>query len=437
MALARWLFVGLLGVALGASAARAAPEGEAKQRPPFEIKRARKSPLHASLLMAPRDATESVLLVAFHAGADDDGALPGLTRLAQLSLLFASRTDDGARLLRDVYQAGGALLVETGAREAVFVLRAPRARFDELASRLLRMTLKPKLSELSFEETRARALVDQLPAGSEEDLRAFFRARLLAEARREGGAFDVHPYGTDASLRAIPFEAVSRHVSSKLVPSNATVILAGAFSTARLSRVVVRAPSRAKASGGGAEPLTPEIALLTLKRWSPHDLRVQTLLVEAKDPQDAAAVRLLAALIEERVRRRLGALGVSERVRVIPSIRGFCPFLLVTVAMPSTGTVAIEPILRQELDGLAAGRFYEGEFDRNRAFALAEMRRVDQSPEALARALLAEATGARWHDAEVADKLASLSQAEFVTRVSRWLSPKRSFHSVLGPRQGR
>lgn len=399
---------------------------------PFEVTVDEGAPDRARTVLAPRAAEDAVMVVSFAVGSVDDGIKSGLTRLTQHMLVDGNARERGGALRRDLYAAAADLEITTEVRRSTFRLRAPKAAFPALAERLLEALFRPKLDEKQLPRMKRLTRNDELVPGGREDAVSFLAGSLLmAEGGGEAGAdYSNSPYGDADVIARLTFADVEEHARWKLTPANATVTFTGAFDGGRLARKV------ASYQGGERRPLArPDVTQylpLAFDRASPRELYLQAHVVTLETPEQAAAARLLAALLEERLANVLRKKGVSHRLEAYVLRREWLDLLVVEVPITAGRGDGVDVELRSLLGALRDGSFAPGEFERNRAYALTQIARDDEDPARLASAL--DAAGrATWHGEEVRAALEGMAQAVFLANARAWLDDKRTVRVTLAP----
>lgn len=375
---------------------------------------------------ASRAAPDAVMIVSFPVGSVDDGIQSGLTRLSQHMLLDGNAGEAAGALRRDLYAAAAEIEITTEVRRSTFRLRAPRASFDALAGRLLQLLFQPKLDKRQLARCKQLTLNDELPPGGRAHMLSFLAGSvIMTEGGGASGAdFTNEPYGDDEVIPTLRFDDVERHVTEKLTPANATIILAGRFDASRMERAI-----RTYQGGSRRAPQRPDVKPYLPLRFegrAPNEVYVQAHVVTLDSAEKAAAARLLAAILEERMQARLRKQGVSYALDAYVVRREWLDLLIIEVPVAPGVGVALETELRSMLGGVRDGTFLPGEFDRNKRFALAEMQRDDGDPARLADALLDSAGRISWHADEVRASLDSMAQAVFLAHARAWLDDKNT-----------
>ena len=346
----------------------------------------RLSARHPLVILAPRpEAKRAALVVRFHSGAVDDGERPGLTRVAQHTLLEASREVRYRDLVRQVIGADATLDLDTGLAECTFTLEAGRGDFDRLA-----------------------ALVVDDPA------------------------FGNRPTGTEAGVEAIVLDDVRRQLAGPLTPANATVVLAGGFNVASARRTLARL------SGGKAiDRAPPQITTpFSLQIPSRREVYLVAYRTSYETPEQVAVARLATALMEERIFWFFRDRGVGYSQSVEPIRRTWTNLFLVTLPARDPAGIPLIPLLEDEMAAVRDGRFSDADFARNRAWVLASMERTDAEPLALASAL-ADGNGAVWFGPDVTQALQRLDREGFVKGAAQLLNEPSSVRILYWPQASR
>jgi predicted Zn-dependent peptidase len=410
---AAWLLAGLVAAAVSAAPVRAGPTPPALE-PVEEVPTGRGRP---RILLAPRAGEVAVLRVTFDVGSMDDGSSPGLTRLAQYALLEANRQVSPDELGREVWASGGRLEILTGQRTCAFVLVASRRDFGRLARRLLPALFAPRLDPDLLPAAVARAVLD---VGEDHDL-----LTLLTGLGAEGRGWRTHPpHGRRAILESIELDEVSAHLARSFTPARAEVVVTGAFARSEVLPLLGR-------YRGGAPVALERLALDWGQERRPGAREYHLLAFPLRLPgaREAAAARVLAALIEDSLWRGLRGAGLaySFDARVVHT-RWLDALAVLVPAHASDGT-DLGATIRGGIERIRAGRFADAELEQARDEVLADLAATDASPERLAEAL-AEG-GTSWQGPTVAEAVAALRRAELLTPAQEWLY--RSFHLYVGP----
>lgn len=397
----------------------AAPPARAE----FEVEVIHDGPDRPRLLLAPRPAETSTLVLRFETGSVDDGGLSGLTRLSQAALLAANQRLDRAALFLELHAAAATLRMETGPRSCQFVLTAPKASFWPLARRLIEAVLAPRLLPAALPGAAARAIHEALPERREADL-----AALVAATAFTDGRYRNRPEGDRQVIETLGAEDVQDHLAAHFAPAHATVVLAGTFPRAEALGVLRRFRGGQPREVERPALVVPIQASLVGRRL----VNVTAFRLPLHGPRDAAAARLLAAVLEGELTRtfRDAGVGYGSVVAVAPA-----PWLdLLVVALPAQDPAGVD--LRKQLqlaiERVRRGRPDEATVARDRAAALAGLRRTDRDPEALALALADG--GEAWHGPAVAQALASPG-APGLGGAADWLDPAGAIEITFGGRR--
>ncbi len=365
-----------------------------------------------AILLAPRAGTTATLAIRFATGSVDDGdGRSGLTRVAQHALLAANGAVDLEGLTVALHAAGARLSVWTGLRECAFVLTATARDFPSLASALARGVLAPRLDRRRFRIAVERALHDVREPGRGSDL-AVHLASLIVEDLR----YRNEPFGDREQIELLEPEDVEAVLGARLSAANATIVVAGAFERGAIAPALraIRGGTRAGSQAAAAVP-----APLTARSPTDQPISIVAVPFAPRTPRDAAATRVLVALLEDELWRTLRGPGVAYTFAVAPLRSSWLDLLLVVVPAPaSPGDV--RAALDRALEDVRLGQFDGASFARARSAALARLRGADGEPEALAAELLAGGPG--WHGPEVETALADLARGPFQQAVGPWLA---------------
>jgi predicted Zn-dependent peptidase len=368
---------------------------------PFGYETSRASPRHPALVLAPRPGSRAVLVVRFDAGAVEDGDAPGKTRLAQHALLLANRRASYADLVRELFAADGSLRVETGLREARFVLEADAAGFDRLAATLLDALLAPELDPARFGRARERAINDERDSTGRKGF-----IGLLAPKAIDDWRYGSPPYGERQILENLTLEEVRRHLAGPLSPANATIVVAGAFDARR-----IRAAAARHAGGTRVELAPPRLATrFSVRIPARREVYLVAFPTAFDSPARTASARIAAAILSERLHHALRDRGVGYSESVFAEHRRWVELLFVALPAHEPKDVPLGALVDEEVDAIREARFDDASLERNRAAVLAELEAIDRDPEALAQTL-ADAPWQAWYGKEVAARVRDLDRA--------------------------
>jgi predicted Zn-dependent peptidase len=409
----------ILAVALAAATtlAAAAPA-------PYSYETTRASPRHPTLVLAPRPGHRATLVVRFDAGVVEDGEAPGKTRLTQHALLLANRRCAYADLMREVFAADGSLHVETGLREARFVLEADARGFERLATTLLEALLAPDLDPFRFQRARERAFNDERDSTGRRGFLGMLAPKVVDDHR-----YGNPPFGDRHALENVTLEDVRRHLAGPLSPANATVVVAGAFEP-RLLR------SAAARHGGGARadlPAPPLATPFSLQIPAAREVYLVAYPTRFDAPERAATARLAAALLSERLHRTLRDRGVGYSEAVFPDHRRWVDLFFVALPSHEPRDVPLGTLVDEEVSAVRDATFDDATLERGRAAVLAELEAVDREPEALARTLADDPTRT-WYGPELAARVRELDRAALASHLRALLSDERAIRILYSPR---
>jgi len=390
---------------------------------PLDVETPLVDPGQPRLLLARRPGQTATVRITFTAGAVDDGGRKGLTRLGQHALLAANRRVDFEALLLGVHASAGELTVETRQRDCAFSLTADRRDFGPLARQLLTAVLSPQLDAARFPSAQARAMRDGLQQGGGQDF-----LTLVAALAVEDGRYRNEPYGDRDSLEALTFQDVAAHVRDRLAPANATIVVTGAFDREELLRM-------AHGFGGGrAIPVArPTLGVpFRTRKLASSELYILGYQVRYETPRDAAVARLATALIDGELWRRFRQAGLGYSYTVTPLRSAWLDLLVLLVPASDPSALDLSGYLLETVERVREGRYDDGQLERARRAALADLVAIDRDPGAMAHAL-AEG-GAGWHGRAVAEELRSLDREALGTVLRGWFTTEHSLSVYMGPR---
>jgi predicted Zn-dependent peptidase len=369
------------------------------------------------VVLAPRDAPRSALVVAFTAGSVDDDDAAGLTRLTQRALLEANRPAY-EQLSLALYRANATLQVETGFRECSFTLSAPGDHLEHLAATLLPMIFAPRFDPAAFAASVERTRSDQRDPGRPDANVALLASTVISDAR-----YKNEPYGDAGAIETLGLSDVRAHAARALAPANATVVFAGRFDPARARRLVAR---YAGGERRGAERIPLELPLET-SVGSRSEIHVYGWSVPLAHERDAAALHLLADLLERRVERRVRALGIAYSATAVQWHAELDHLLFLSVPVRQGEEQTAVPVLTGAITALRDETPPPEEVERSRAAVRERLRALDANPVLLAEALAAPGGTAR-HARGVLAALETLSGAELRDLAAAWLSDASRVH---------
>lgn len=370
------------------------------------------------VLLAPRAGEVAVLQVTFDVGSMDDASSPGLTRFSQYALLEANRQLSFEALAREVWASDGRLEVVTGHRTCAFTLVASRRDFGRLVRQLVPALLAPRLDAAGLPAAAARAVLD---VGEDRDL-----VSALVDLGSEDREWHTHPpHGRRPVLESLELDEVRAHVERFFVPARAQVVVAGAFDRREVLPLLRR-------FRGGAPARLERLELDHghVRRGSPRELHLLAFPLRLAGAREAAAARLLAALIEDALWRELREKGFaySFEVKVIRS--PWLDALAVLVPAHASDERDLGATLQAILESIRTGGFTDPQLEQARAAAEVELAAADADPERLASALASGGTA--WHGPAVSEALAALDRGGLLAPARGWL--ERSLYLYMGPR---
>lgn len=384
---------------------------------PFEVQSFRPSDRHPLLLLAPRDESRSTLTVIFDVGAVDDGLEHGLTRVSQHVLLHANSRIDYPKLVLSAYGAAAAFDMHTGLHESRFTLTAPAGEFDALARTLLTALLSPRLEPRRYEAALERAGNDAQPLDPDVWLELLLVRTLLDERRYKDTAL-----GSMAKIDGMPLETVREHLSRLMAPCNATIIATGRFNAKALRALVSGARG-----GVPQKPPRPKLKL-PFKRRAPAPREVQVLAypIRIETPHHAAAARVLASLLEERLVQRFRGAGVGYGFASEPLFTTTLDALALILPAEEKSGIDLGPFLREEVRAVSEGQLEPGAFERNQQATLIRLRLADREPPRVAAELRAARQRPAWYGPELPAALSALTPETLREVASSWLREESS-----------
>ncbi|MHB8878428.1 MAG: insulinase family protein [Myxococcaceae bacterium] len=375
------------------------------------------------VVLAPRGGAVATLIVTFHTGTCDDGEGNGLTLLSQYALLDANRRKSNAALQEQLFASAASLTVETGQRECSFTLEAASSEFPALARDLLKMLLAPQLDANRFGAVLRHARTE---SGHRNET-AWFLATLAPVLT--GDASFMHPATLNPTLLDLyEFDQVRKHVAKRFQPGNATIVIAGGFDAKALKREVMAY------SGGSRDLFTASKVQVPIRKEIPSGVEAHVLGYSWDRPEaaTAAAERVLASALEEKLTSRLREAGVAYSVVVQPLQESWIKGLLVVVpAHDDASGLNLEPELAKAIGAFAAGDLDEDTFARARSKEIALQTLIDGEAGPLARQLSnSEGTGS---PDELLKRLDELTRHSLTAHAVQLLDLSRRFYFKFDP----
>lgn len=385
---------------------------------PFEVERFRPSPRHPLLLLAPREASRSTLTVVFDMGVVDENYENGLTRVSQQALLHANARATYEKLATSFYRSAATLELRTGLHESAFTLTAPPGEFDALVRTLLSSLLSPRLEPRRFKAAVERTQRDPQPVDQDNWLEVLLARGLFEDAR-----YRDPQLGSVEKLEDVEPQRVRQYLSNWLAPCNATIIATGRFDAQALRKQVEGF------QGGIPHKVTPPKLVLPFERKVPAAREVQVFAypVGIETVRQAAAARLLASLLEERLFNRFRAAGVgygfaSEPV-LTPAIDVFA------LILPAAGSgLDLGRYLREEVRAVCSGKLEPGSFERNQQATLHRLQLAETDPVQVTGQLRLARHRPAWYGPELPAALEALTPESLAEVASAWLRDESSIH---------
>jgi predicted Zn-dependent peptidase len=384
---------------------------------PFEVERFQPSPKHPLLLLAPREANRSTLTIVFNVGAVDDKLVNGLTRVSQHALLHANSRGSYESLVTALYGAAATLELRTGLHESRFTLTASPQDFDALARTLLTSVLSPKLDPRRFDATLERAKHDSQPLDPEGWLELLLARTLIEDSR-----YKDPNIGSLYNAEGIPLDAVREHVSRMLAPCNATVIVTGRFNEKALRKLV-----SGFRGGVSVEHPRPKLKLPYQRRaLASREVQVLAYPLPIQTPREAAAARVLASLLEERLHQQLRNAAVGYSFSSAPLLTPRLDALALVLPAAEGSGIDLGPLLREEMQAVLQGQLEPGTFERHQQSTLVRLRLADRDPRRVAEELRSARQRPAWYGPELPTHIQSLTPEALREVASAWLSEESS-----------
>jgi predicted Zn-dependent peptidase len=386
---------------------------------PFEVESFRPSPEHPLLLLAPREASRSTLTIVFDVGAVDDNFENGLTRVSQQALLHANARTTYEKLALSLYKSAATLELKTGLHESRFTLTAPPEEFDALARSLLTAVLSPKFEPRLFEATVDRTQRVEQPLEQENWLEL-----LLARALLEDPRYQNPHLGSVEKLEDLEPQRVRQYLSQWLAPRNATLIATGRFDAQALRKLV------AGFHGGIPRRLGPPKLSLPFEREVPAGRQVHVFAypLRIESAHHAAAARVLASLLEERLYNRFRNAGVGYGFSSEPLLTpALDVFALILPASERSG-LDLGRFLREEVRAVREGKLTPGSFERHRQATLNRLRLADVDPRKVAEELRLARHRPGWYGADLPTSIESLTPESLSAVASGWFRDESAIH---------
>lgn len=378
-----------------------------------------------AVLLAPRAGPHAALVIRFDVGAaddvDEDGPAPGLTHLTQIAMLRANARLDYVGLVKELFEANGAIRIETGIESCEFSLDAAAADFDRLAARLLDALLGPGVQAgAPFERARENALHDR-----REGRGGAFLSE-LAHLTVSDPAYGGPPHGDRATLERLTSGQVRAHAARWFTPAAATVAFAGAFDVQAARAVARRWRGGARRARGSPSVSTPFAVA------SPGARELYLLAHRAPSPPSAAAW-VLAAVLEERLQERFRASGISyaQGVEVLeePWLQG----LLLVLPTAAKGPEArVAPEAERALQELREGGVSAEDVERNKGYLLGGLARMENDPVAMARELARARRGLPFGPARAA-AIAAVDREAVASAAKELFAEREAIRILLTP----
>lgn len=348
--------------------------------------------LELVVLPLPGATWSSLRLVVRAGGASDPHGHGGLAHLVEHLALEGSHDEDGRRLADDARQAGARLNAHTTPDLTKYELDAPAETFPALAERLLRIVTSPAWERAGIAAERGVIETEMGFHGAEGLLSLVDRAVFPAPVQ-------AGPLGGSAESRAdLDLDDVASFFATRYLPSNLTIVFAGAVSLDEARALVDRSFRIPPARPGEAPPRTDDEPLLPIEQKIPGWITV-TMHGYALSPADRASCEAIATLAELRLVLAAQVDGPMARGVFVtcPVLRG-TPFLVAAVYATKLDAGDLPRALEETFAGIGATPPSAAERAAVNARLDAQERRMLADPEALAEraaALVADRGDAR------------------------------------------
>jgi len=377
-----------------------------------------------AVLLAPREDPLGVLVVTFRTGIYDDGDKPGLTRLSQQALIGANERVPYETLVTDLYQSGASIDLETGVRACSIRLVAPRASFERLAQKVLGMVLQPSLDRDEIRRAARRLIAEDLVPGHSVTISALVARAVFPDDWRAHNELLVDP---DA-VETVSFDDLDKNIAERLTPANAQVVVTGAFDKAKMRAFLKRfhggTPSKPIRVTGGAP--------VNIHYRSRSRVHVMAFPVNLSSATEVARVRVLAAMLEDRLFRKLRAAGKAYSLEVTVQHTEWLDFLMVVLPV-SSGAMGIAAALQTETSELGNALFTDEELASNRTAVEADLAAADRDPLRLAAQLAMSGPAVSWLDARTVAAVHDLSRDDLRAFAKKTLAPENTIYILYGP----
>lgn len=237
--------------------------------------------------------------------------------------------------------------------------------------------------------------------------------RTLLDERR----YNEPGLGSLAKIDGMPVETVREHLARLMAPCNATIIVTGRFNAKALRKLV------SGMRGGVPQKLPRPTLKLPFKRLAPAPREVQVFAypIRIETPRHAAAARVLASLLEERLFRRFRNAGVGYGFASQPLFTSSFDALALLLPAQEKSGIDLGPFLREEVRAVSEGQLEPGDFERHQQATLIRLRLDDQDSPRVAEELRAARLRPAWYGPALPDALASLTPEALREVASSWL----------------
>jgi predicted Zn-dependent peptidase len=376
------------------------------------------------VVLAPRAGEVACLDVSFRVGIMEEG-VPLLTRLSQNALLHANATVRRDELMDLLFDSAAELRVTTGLRRSGFTVVAPRAVFDIVAARLLKLLFSPRLDVRRAEDVVQRTSVEGYGLDESERLNLLL-AQVVAP---DDGRFRAREGLSRGALVEVTQTDVPRFLRTALSAGNATVVLTGAIDPKVWQRRLSALRGGTWNQGKDRVKTTTRITRRLPARTETHLLAFP---LSVQSPEAGAALRLVSAMLEDRVLQRFRQAGVGYTAEVRPVRTGWADFLMIVLPAHDESAIPLGPYLIGEVKRLRDA-LQPDELERNRAAVLRSLEDIDRDPELLAAELGAAEGQPAWYGREVVEQVRSIGPAVLHRHMAEWLTEQNSVYLLFSP----
>ena len=289
--------------------------------------------------LVPQASALGVLKLQVANGAAHEGHRAGITRLALEAALEQAPGRSGLR--RAVFEAGGALVIQSHVDRTEATLVMPAGTFLKFAALLLERTLKTPVSKRGISQARERLKLVR-PTANAMDM-----GDVLASVMVDAPAYKNPPLGDPEAQELLSTKEIARWQKTHPLAGLTTVVVAGPFSEHQ-ARALGAAYGQAARVLQRSSPEIPTPARYAYPAWT--DQKVRAFVLNLESPDDWAAAHVLASAVEIRVQDRLRQKGLAYSVTAQVLQTGWADVLVLMVPYsPEVWTAAeaeVESVVR-------------------------------------------------------------------------------------------